>query len=60
MVTTTIRFPDGLYQHVSDYAEVNDLSKNQVIKMAVREFLERKGVHVYRETDQGELASEKN
>ena len=43
MVTTTIRVPDGLYQQVSDYAEENDLSKNQVIKMAVREFLEKKG-----------------
>ena len=60
MVTTTIRFPDGLYQHVSDYAEENDLSKNQVIKMAVREFLERKGIHVCRETERGECAYDKN
>ena len=51
MVTTTIRFPDGLYQQVSGYAEENDLSKNQVIKMAVREFLERKGVKVGKEME---------
>ena len=39
MVTTTVRFPESLYQQVADYAKENDFSKNQVIKMAVREFL---------------------
>ena len=43
MVTTTIRFPEELYQQVSEYAKENDFSKNQVIKMAVREFLLKKG-----------------
>ena len=42
MVTTTIRFPEELYQQLSDYAKENDFSKNQVIKMAVREFLQKK------------------
>ncbi len=39
MITTTVRFPESLYQQVEDYAKENDFSKNQVIKMAVREFL---------------------
>ncbi len=54
MVTTTIRFPDRLYQQVSQYAEANDLSKNQVIKMAVREFLEGKGLKPGREVEEFE------
>ncbi len=51
MVTSTIRFPDRLYQQVSEYAMENDLSKNQVIKMAVREFLELKGMDLTNKDD---------
>ncbi len=43
MVTTTVRFPDSLYQEVTDFAKENDFSKNQVIKIAVREFLHGRG-----------------
>ena len=43
MVTTTVRFPEDLYQQVTDFARENDLSKNQVIKIAVRRFLQSKG-----------------
>ncbi len=60
MVTTTIRFPDGLYQHVSEYAEENDFSKNQVIKMAVREFLEKRGIQVSKELEQATEINEKS
>ena len=44
VVTTTVRFPEDLYQQVTDFAKENDLSKNQVIKMAVRQFLQKKSV----------------
>ena len=44
MVTTTVRFPEDLYRQVTEFAKENDFSKNQVIKMAVREFLQRKRV----------------
>lgn len=60
MVTTTIRFPDGLYQQLSDYAEENDLSKNHVIKMAVRELLERKGIKVGKESERSSESPKQN
>ena len=59
MVTTTIRFPDGLYQQVSGYAEENDLSKNQVIKMAVRDFLKRNGTIAEKRAELSNEASKK-
>ena len=42
MITTTVRFPEELYQQLADYAKENDFSKNQVIKMALREYLRKK------------------
>ncbi len=60
MITTTVRFPESLYQQVADYAKENDFSKNQVIKMAVREFLRGKhfGGGVSSEQTAGNLTKE--
>ena len=39
MVSTSLRLPDDIYEALTRYAEKQELSKNQVIKMALRAFL---------------------
>ena len=39
MVSTSLRLPDDIYEALTRYAEEQELSKNQVIKMALRAFL---------------------
>ena len=39
MVTTSLRLPDDLYEALTNYAKEQELSKNQVIKLALRAFL---------------------
>lgn len=40
MKTTTIRINEDLDKRLSIYAQQNDLSRNQVIKIALRKLLE--------------------
>ena len=39
MVITSLRLPDDIYQALTRYAEEQELSRNQVVKMALRAFL---------------------
>lgn len=39
MVITSLRLPDDLYEAMTNYAKEQELSKNQVVKMALRAFL---------------------
>lgn len=39
MVSTSLRLPDDIYEALTRYAEEQELSKNQVVKMALRAFL---------------------
>lgn len=39
MVSTSLRLPDDIYEALTCYAEEQELSKNQVIKLALRSFL---------------------
>ena len=39
MVITSLRLPDDIYEALTRYAEEQELSKNQVIKLALRSFL---------------------
>ena len=39
MVSTSLRLPDDIYEALTRYAEEQELSKNQVIKLALRSFL---------------------
>lgn len=39
MVITSLRLPDDLYEAMTNYAKEQELSKNQVVKMALWAFL---------------------
>lgn len=39
MVSTSLRLPDDIYEALTRYAEEQELSKNQVVKLALRSFL---------------------
>ena len=39
MIVTSLRLPDDLYEAMTNYAKEQELSKNQVVKMALRAFL---------------------
>lgn len=41
MKVTTIRLSDELYIALNEYAKTKELSKNQVVKLALREMLKK-------------------
>lgn len=41
MKTTTIRLTEELDKQLTEFAKKSDLSKNQVVKKAIRELLEK-------------------
>lgn len=61
MVITSLRLPDDLYEALTNYAKEQELSKNQVIKLALRAFLgvRTDGLTVIRATGQEIAAARK-
>lgn len=42
MKSWTVRLPDDLDKQLTEYAKVEEMSKNQVVKRAIKKFLEEK------------------
>lgn len=42
MKSWTVRLPDDLDKQFTEYAKVEEMSKNQVVKRAIKKFLEEK------------------